>query len=124
MLKLFVEEDTEFEIITNDQKKWEFSAATIEERDQWVSLIGRQIEKTLQEQTSQKESESGHYCPEEVARIKEVNGNDICADCSQKDPVWSSLNFGTLICIECSGIHRNLGTHVSKVRSLELDTLP
>ena len=37
------------------------------------------------------------------------------------DPVWASLNLGCLICIECSGIHRNLGTHLSRVRSLELD---
>ena len=31
------------------------------------------------------------------------------------------MNHGALICIECSGIHRNLGTHLSRVRSLELD---
>lgn len=37
------------------------------------------------------------------------------------DPVWATLNYGALICIECSGIHRNLGTHLSRVRSLELD---
>jgi len=37
------------------------------------------------------------------------------------DPAWASLNLGALICIECSGIHRNLGTHLSRVRSLELD---
>lgn len=37
------------------------------------------------------------------------------------DPDWASLNLGILICIECSGIHRNLGTHVSKVRSVGLD---
>ena len=40
------------------------------------------------------------------------------------DPDWASLNLGSLICIECSGIHRNLGTHISKVRSLELDDWP
>jgi stromal membrane-associated protein len=38
-----------------------------------------------------------------------------------EDPVWATLNYGALICIECSGIHRNLGTHLSRVRSLELD---
>ncbi|CAG8765579.1 19508_t:CDS:2, partial [Gigaspora rosea] len=38
-----------------------------------------------------------------------------------KDPQWASTNFGTLLCIDCSGIHRSLGVHVSKVRSLMLD---
>lgn len=40
------------------------------------------------------------------------------------DPDWASLNLGALICIECSGIHRNLGTHLSRVRSLDLDDWP
>lgn len=39
-------------------------------------------------------------------------------------PDWASLNLGALMCIECSGIHRNLGTHVSRVRSLDLDEWP
>ena len=42
-------------------------------------------------------------------------------DCHMPNPVWASLNLGILICIECSGIHRNLGAHVSRVRSVELD---
>lgn len=37
------------------------------------------------------------------------------------DPDWASLSFGILICIKCSGIHRSLGVHLSKVRSLALD---
>ena len=47
-------------------------------------------------------------------------------DCriSAPDPDWTSLNLGALVCIECSGIHRNLGTHVSRVRSLDLDDWP
>ena len=40
------------------------------------------------------------------------------------DPDWASLNLGVLICIECSGIHRNLGSHISRVRSLDLDEWP
>lgn len=43
---------------------------------------------------------------------------------SRVDPDWASLNLGALICIECSGIHRNLGTHLSRVRSLDLDDWP
>ncbi|XVE63752.1 hypothetical protein DITRI_Ditri07aG0045400 [Diplodiscus trichospermus] len=53
--------------------------------------------------------------------LRRVAGNDKCADCGAPEPDWASLNLGVLICIECSGIHRNLGVHISKVRSLTLD---
>ncbi|CRG89849.1 putative ribosylation factor GTPase-activating protein cnt6 [Talaromyces islandicus] len=49
-------------------------------------------------------------------------GNKWCADCSSTIKVeWVSINLGIVLCIECSGIHRSLGTHISKVRSLTLD---
>lgn len=42
-----------------------------------------------------------------------------CADCSAEDPQWASLNKGVLICSECCYVHRNLGRHISQVRSLK-----
>lgn len=49
-------------------------------------------------------------------------GNSFCADCGSNRKVeWVSLNLGIVLCIECGGIHRSLGTHVSKIRSLTLD---
>ncbi|KAK3329012.1 hypothetical protein B0H66DRAFT_10069 [Apodospora peruviana] len=50
-------------------------------------------------------------------------GNGWCADCGSNNKVeWVSLNLAIIVCIECSGIHRSLGTHISKIRSLTLDT--
>ncbi|XP_053542180.1 arf-GAP with coiled-coil, ANK repeat and PH domain-containing protein 3 isoform X3 [Ictalurus punctatus] len=57
-----------------------------------------------------------------LQRVQCVPGNDVCCDCGQADPRWASINLGILLCIECSGIHRSLGVHCSKVRSLTLDS--
>ena len=61
--------------------------------------------------------------------ITKVNGNDRCADCNTKSPRWVSVNLGILLCIDCAGFHRAmgtrfkfLGTHISYVKSLTLDT--
>src|SRR5690606_18608613 len=50
-------------------------------------------------------------------------GNSWCADCGSSNPVeWVSLTLAIIACLECIGIHRSRGTHISKVRSLTLDT--
>ncbi|XP_034404560.1 BAR_ACAPs and ArfGap_ACAP domain-containing protein [Cyclopterus lumpus] len=49
-------------------------------------------------------------------------GNQQCCDCGEEEPRWASVNLGVTMCIECSGIHRSLGVHLSKVRSLTLDS--
>lgn len=55
------------------------------------------------------------------AQILTIPGNEFCCDCRASDPKWASINLGITLCIECSGIHRSLGVHLSKVRSLNLD---
>lgn len=50
-----------------------------------------------------------------LTTLKGIPGNDACAECNAPDPDWASLNLGVLMCIECSGVHRNLGVHISKV---------
>lgn len=59
-------------------------------------------------------------CIEDVLKLP-GSGNDMCADCLGRNPRWASINIGVFICHKCSGCHRDLGTHVSKVRSVTLD---
>ncbi|KAL3113706.1 hypothetical protein niasHT_016796 [Heterodera trifolii] len=58
-----------------------------------------------------------------LKQLLAIPGNDRCADCGCPDAKWTSLNIGAIICIECCGVHRSLGVHFSKVRSLTMDTL-
>lgn len=49
--------------------------------------------------------------------------NRYCADCkTSRNPRWASWNLGVFICIRCSGIHRSLGTHITRVKSVDLDS--
>eukprot|EP00727_Mastigamoeba_balamuthi_P000978 m51a1_g10878 putative adp-ribosylation factor gtpase-activating protein agd12 (657) ;mRNA; f:24337-27084 len=58
----------------------------------------------------------------QAKQLCEMPGNDVCADCGAPKPCWASINLGILVCLDCSGAHRALGTHISKVRSLVMDT--
>ena len=48
-------------------------------------------------------------------------GNKMCADCNGRNPRWASISLGVFVCIRCCGIHRALGTHISKMKSTTLD---
>ncbi|KAJ5237418.1 hypothetical protein N7489_007509 [Penicillium chrysogenum] len=57
-----------------------------------------------------------------IKALLKLEPNKICADCKRnKHPRWASWNLGVFVCIRCSGIHRGMGTHISRVKSVDLD---
>ncbi|XP_067383781.1 arf-GAP with GTPase, ANK repeat and PH domain-containing protein 2 isoform X2 [Channa argus] len=120
------EENADFIIVSFTGQTWHFEAQSLEDRDSWVSAIESQILASLQSCESGRNKARRSSQSEAVAlqAIRNAKGNSLCVDCDAPNPTWASLNLGALICIECSGIHRNLGTHLSRVRSLDLDDWP
>ncbi|XP_048760627.2 stromal membrane-associated protein 1-like isoform X2 [Ostrea edulis] len=57
-----------------------------------------------------------------LSNLLKDDDNKYCVDCDAKGPRWASWNLGIFLCIRCAGIHRNLGVHLSKVKSVNLDT--
>ncbi|XP_019514030.1 PREDICTED: arf-GAP with coiled-coil, ANK repeat and PH domain-containing protein 3 isoform X4 [Hipposideros armiger] len=91
------------------------------------SCYSERLDRTASPSTSSIDSttdsrERGAKGESVLQRMQSVAGNGQCGDCGQPDPRWASINLGVLLCIECSGIHRSLGVHCSKVRSLTLDS--
>lgn len=112
--------DKQIVMTTLTGKTLEFEAVNTEERNEWVS----QIEKGIFFSLSGTCEGGGTGCG-----VLDGNGwgsrmVEVCADCgSHGDVSWIVINFGIVVCIGCSGIHRGLGCHVSKVRSGVLDTV-
>lgn len=99
-------------------------AESNESRAMWMSNIQKTVANLLESQgtetfPSQRKS-TRLKVPHEVLQTL-LAKNPTCVDCNEKDPQWASVNLCAMMCINCSGVHRSLGTDISKVRSLKLD---
>ncbi|GMJ13393.1 VAN3-like protein2, ARF-GAP domain 2 [Hibiscus trionum] len=139
-------EDTDLRLcfrIISPLKTYTFQAENAGDRMDWVNKITAVITSLLNNHILLQHVENNDYARRASSNIslpnsqgtsddrtraepvsavlREIPGNDVCAECNAHEPEWASLNLGILLCIECSGVHRNLGVHISKVRSLTLD---
>uniref|UniRef100_A0A671Z4A8 ArfGAP with SH3 domain, ankyrin repeat and PH domain 1a n=1 Tax=Sparus aurata TaxID=8175 RepID=A0A671Z4A8_SPAAU len=115
-----------FDLISHN-RTYHFQAEDESEFVSWVSVLTNSKEEALNvafqgggQSSGVEEEELTKSIIDEVLRSP---GNDTCCDCGAADPRWISTNLGVLTCIECSGIHREMGVHVSRIQSLELDKL-
>nr|XP_014342559.1 PREDICTED: arf-GAP with SH3 domain, ANK repeat and PH domain-containing protein 1-like isoform X2 [Latimeria chalumnae] len=115
-----------FDLISHN-RTYHFLAEDELECIAWISVLTNSKEEALN-MAFQQERPSGENSIEELTKsitedIKRMPGNSVCCDCGAPDPSWVSTNLGILICIECSGTHREMGTHHSRIQSLLLDKL-
>ncbi|XP_070769055.1 arf-GAP with Rho-GAP domain, ANK repeat and PH domain-containing protein 3 [Enoplosus armatus] len=97
-----------FDLIT-PYKTFSFTADSDREKRDWMEALQESIAETLSDY-------------EVAEKIWSNRSNRMCADCKALNPDWASINLCVVICKNCAGQHRGLGTMVSKVQSLKLDT--
>lgn len=95
-------------------------ASSEQERAQWIQAFARCTERLLERSGTHTAQPTGDCAA--LNQLRSVEGNQLCCDCAAQEPTWASINLGVVLCAECSGVHRSMGSHVSKVRSLTLDT--
>nr|CCA14464.1 conserved hypothetical protein [Albugo laibachii Nc14] len=106
------------EVLDANQNKTILQATSEFEMMEWIQAAQRITESMLE-----KQSHRMKVHPEQQQYVQEIlMQNASCADCGHTTADWVSINIGVLLCIECSGIHRSLGVHISKIRSLTLDS--
>uniref|UniRef100_A0AAY4BLW9 ArfGAP with SH3 domain, ankyrin repeat and PH domain 1b n=1 Tax=Denticeps clupeoides TaxID=299321 RepID=A0AAY4BLW9_9TELE len=115
-----------FDLISHN-RTYHFQAEDEQEFVIWISVLTNSKEEALN-MAFRGEQSAGDDGLEDLTKaiiedVLHMPGNEVCCDCGAADPKWLSTNLGILTCIECSGIHREMGVHISRIQSLELDKL-
>eukprot|EP01091_Cochliopodium_minus_P013518 TRINITY_DN4377_c1_g1_i2.p1 TRINITY_DN4377_c1_g1~~TRINITY_DN4377_c1_g1_i2.p1 ORF type:complete len:573 (-),score=187.80 TRINITY_DN4377_c1_g1_i2:856-2574(-) len=97
----------------------ELATVLEEERTEWISIIEKSIKFKLEEQQKNKLKIFNRDFLKEIQELSP--SNSFCADCNGENPEWASINLGLIVCGQCVGVHRNMGTHISRMRSLTID---
>ncbi|XP_035285572.1 arf-GAP with SH3 domain, ANK repeat and PH domain-containing protein 1a isoform X8 [Anguilla anguilla] len=115
-----------FDLISHN-RTYHFQAEDEQEFVIWISVLTNSKEEALN-MAFRDDQSAGDDSLEDLAKaiiddVLRMPGNEVCCDCGAADPKWLSTNLGILTCIECSGIHREMGVHISRIQSMELDKL-
>ncbi|XP_073705499.1 arf-GAP with SH3 domain, ANK repeat and PH domain-containing protein 1a [Garra rufa] len=115
-----------FDLISHN-RTYHFQAEDEQEFVIWISVLTNSKEEALN-MAFRGEQSAGDDSLEDLTKaiiedVLRMPGNEVCCDCGAPEPKWLSTNLGILTCIECSGIHREMGVHISRIQSMELDKL-